>query len=29
MCGLSFEYNGHCEFKGKSISTPIFKPIDP
>jgi len=26
---ISFKYGAHCEFKGKSISIPIFEPIDP
>lgn len=26
---IQFKYGGHCEFKGKSISIPIFEPIDP
>lgn len=26
---INFLYKGHCEFKGKSISLPIFEPIDP
>jgi len=26
---LNFKYGGHCEFKGKSISLPIYEPIDP
>jgi class 3 adenylate cyclase len=26
---ISFNYGGHCEFKGKSIAIPIFAPIDP
>ena len=26
---ISFQYKSHCEFKGKSISLPIFEPIDP
>jgi len=26
---VNFMYKGHCEFKGKSISLPIFEPIDP
>ena len=29
MSQISFKYGGHCEFKGKSISIPIFEPIDP
>jgi hypothetical protein len=29
MNTISFKYGGHCEFKGKSISIPIFEPIDP
>lgn len=29
MNTISFNYGGHCEFKGKSISIPIFEPIDP
>lgn len=26
---IKFTYKAHCEFKGKSISLPIFEPIDP
>ena len=26
---INFQYHGHCEFKGKSISLPIYEPIDP
>lgn len=26
---INFNYKSHCEFKGKSISLPIFEPIDP
>lgn len=26
---INFLYKDHCEFKGKSISLPIFEPIDP
>lgn len=26
---IKFNYKGHCEFKGKSISLPIFEPVDP
>ena len=26
---INFNYKDHCEFKGKSISLPIFEPIDP
>jgi hypothetical protein len=26
---IQFQYHGHCEFKGKSISLSIFEPIDP
>lgn len=26
---IKFIYRGHCEFKGKSISLPIFEPVDP
>jgi class 3 adenylate cyclase len=26
---IQFRYSSHCEFKGKSISLPIFEPIDP
>lgn len=26
---IKFNYRGHCEFKGKSVSLPIFEPIDP
>ena len=26
---ISFDYVKHSEFKGKSISMPIFKPINP
>jgi len=26
---IRFNYKGHCEFKGKSVSLPIFEPIDP
>jgi hypothetical protein len=29
MNTLNFKYYDHCEFKGKSISIPIFSPIDP
>jgi len=29
MNQIQFNYGGHCEFKGKSISIPIFEPIDP
>jgi len=29
MNQVSFNYGGHCEFKGKSISIPIFEVIDP
>lgn len=29
MRTISFKYGGHCEFKGKSLSIPIFEPIDP
>ena len=29
MNQISFRYGAHCEFKGKSISIPIFEPIDP
>lgn len=29
MSTFSFNYGGHQEFKGKSISIPIFEPIDP
>jgi hypothetical protein len=29
MNTFSFNYGGHQEFKGKSISIPIFEPIDP
>lgn len=29
MNQISFKYGQHCEFKGKSISIPIFEPIDP
>lgn len=29
MNQITFKYGGHCEFKGKSISIPIFEPIDP
>jgi class 3 adenylate cyclase len=29
MNSITFRYGGHCEFKGKSISIPIFEPIDP
>lgn len=26
---IKFHYHAHCEFKGKSISLPIYEPIDP
>ena len=26
---IQFKYGGHCEFKGKSLSIPIFTPVDP
>lgn len=26
---IKFNYKGHCEFKGKSVSLPIFEPVDP
>ena len=26
---VNFLYKGHCEFKGKSVSLPIFEPLDP
>ena len=26
---INFLYKDHCEFKGKSISLPIYEPIDP
>ena len=29
MNQITFKYGQHCEFKGKSISIPIFEPIDP
>jgi hypothetical protein len=29
MNTMSFKYYDHCEFKGKSISIPIFSPVDP
>lgn len=29
MNTINFKYGGHCEFKGKSISIPIFEPQDP
>ena len=29
MNTITFKYGGHCEFKGKSISIPIFEPMDP
>ena len=29
MNQISFNYGGHCEFKGKSISIPIYEPLDP
>lgn len=29
MATMSFKYYDHCEFKGKSISIPIFSPVDP
>lgn len=29
MSTFNFKYYDHCEFKGKSISIPIFSPIDP
>ena len=29
MSIINFKYGGHCEFKGKSISIPIYEPTDP
>lgn len=29
MNTLNFKYYDHCEFKGKSISIPIYSPMDP
>ena len=26
---INFNYHAHCEFKGKSISLPIYEPIEP